>query len=175
MTKRRLTPEEAGAWSRLASFIKPMGPPVEDFEALVAELDEVNPAPPPVKSQPFTRLVPPKPAARGVAAPANRKNERRVKRGKLELAARFDLHGHTQASAARALPAFLSNQQSDGARCVLVITGKGRMGEGILRRNFLDWLSGPGARRLVSGYAEAHPRHGGSGAFYVFLRKSETA
>ena len=94
-----------------------------------------------------------------------------MRRGKLPIAASFDLHGHTQASAARALPAFLERQQADGARCVLVITGKGREGQGVLRRNFLLWLESPGARALVSGYAEAHPKHGGAGAFYVFLRK----
>ena len=56
------------------------------------------------------------------------------------------------------------------ARCVLVITGKGKGGEGVLRRNFLRWLEMPAARVLVSGYSEAHARHGGSGAWYVFLR-----
>ena len=80
---------------------------------------------------------------------------------------------NTQASAARALPAFLEGQQADGARCVLVITGKGREGEGVLRRNFLLWLDSPPARRLVSGYAESHPKHGGAGAFYVFLRRAD--
>ena len=55
---------------------------------------------------------------------------------------------------------------------MLVITGKGKEGQGVLRRNFLLWLESPGARRLVSGYAESHPKHGGAGAFYVFLRKA---
>ena len=105
--------------------------------------------------------------------PAERSGEKKVRRGKLTIAASFDLHGQTQASAARALPAFLENQQADGVRCVLVITGKGKEGQGVLRRNFLLWLESPGARRLVSGYAESHPRHGGAGAFYVFLRRAD--
>jgi DNA-nicking Smr family endonuclease len=95
-----------------------------------------------------------------------------ARRGQLDVTARFDLHGHTQASAGRALPLFFARATADGARCVLVITGKGRSGEGVLKRNFLDWLATPEARQIVSGYAEAHARHGGAGAFYVFLRKA---
>ena len=110
--------------------------------------------------------------AKTPAPPQNRANEKRVRRGKLELAGRFDLHGHTQLSAEAALPDFLKRKQAEGARCVLIITGKGKGGEGVLRRNFLRWLEMPAARVLVSGYSEAHPRHGGSGAWYVFLRPS---
>ena len=95
-----------------------------------------------------------------------------MRRGKLELAGRFDLHGHTQLSAEAALPDFLRRKQAEGARCVLIITGKGKGGEGVLRRNFLRWLEMPAARALISGYSEAHPRHGGSGAWYVFLRQA---
>lgn len=95
-----------------------------------------------------------------------------MRRGQVGFSARFDLHGHTQASADRALRGFLLTQQAQGARCVLIITGKGRQGEGVLRRNFLHWMESPDGRALVSGFAEAHPRHGGSGAFYVFLRRA---
>ncbi|MEQ9436495.1 Smr/MutS family protein [Hyphomonas sp.] len=179
MSKRRLTPDEAKAWSRVARSIKRIGPQPTDFEALISALEAGEPAgnaptsppaTPPTRpvsplSQPSTSHHPP------VSTPANRGKEKRVRRGKLAVAATFDLHGHTQASAARALPGFLSNAQLDGARCVLVITGKGRLGEGVLKRNFLAWLETPEARSMVSGYAEAHQRHGGAGAFYVFLRK----
>ncbi|KCZ91779.1 Smr/MutS family protein [Hyphomonas johnsonii] len=175
MTKRRLTAEEARAWSRVAKSITPIGPRPDDFDSMISALEAglpPDPSPatpsPPTRSGAATRMPPP-PAPS--ATPANRGKEKRVKRGKLVVAATFDLHGHTQLSAARALPGFLSGQQAGGARCVLVITGKGRLGEGVLKRNFLAWLETAEARRLVSGYAEAHQRHGGAGAFYVFLRK----
>ncbi|MEM8616493.1 MAG: Smr/MutS family protein [Pseudomonadota bacterium] len=103
--------------------------------------------------------------------PQDRSQERRVRRGKQDFSASFDLHGHTQDTAWRALPLFLARQQAGGARCVIVITGKGPSGEGVLRRNFLRWLEMPEARSLVSGYAPAHPKHGGAGAWYVFLRR----
>lgn len=94
-----------------------------------------------------------------------------MRRGQLELHGRLDLHGHTQASAERVLPAWLDARRREGVRCVLIITGKGRAGESILKRNFLLWLESPAAAALVSGWAPAHPRHGGAGAFYVFLRR----
>jgi DNA-nicking Smr family endonuclease len=172
MTRRTLSAEEARAWARVAATVKPIGPRAADLEefteALGAGGRDLDPpaARPAAKTQ---KAETPK----SPAPPAERSGEKKVRRGNLLIAARFDLHGHTQASASRALPAFLERQQTEGARCVLVITGKGREGQGVLRRNFLHWLESAGARRLVSGYAESHPKHGGAGAFYVFLRRTD--
>lgn len=167
MTRRTLSAEEARAWARVAATVKPIGPRAADLEEFSAALEsgvpEIEAPKSAAKSKPALPKTP--------APPAERSGEKKVRRGKLAITARFDLHGHTQASASRALPDFLERQQADGTRCVLVITGKGKEGQGILRRNFLLWLESPPARRLVSGYAESHPKHGGAGAFYVFLRK----
>ena len=57
-------------------------------------------------------------------------------------------------------------------RAVLVITGQGRLGGGVIRAAFADWMHAPALRAVVSGYSVAHPRHGGNGAFYVTLRRS---
>ncbi len=172
MKRRSLSPEEALAWARVAATVKPIGPRTADLQAFSDALgaggEDLDPPAPVPASRP---KQPPPPKTPG--APAERSGEKKVRRGKLTIAASFDLHGHTQVSAARALPAFLENQQADGVRCVLVITGKGKEGQGVLRRNFLLWLESPAARRLVSGYAESHPRHGGAGAFYVFLRRAD--
>ena len=113
----------------------------------------------------------PRNRAKPHAPPQNRQNERAVRRGRQAVSASFDLHGHTRESAFQVLPRFLAREQAKGAQCVIVITGKGKSGEGILRRAFVNWLDLPEARALVSGYAPAHAKHGGSGAWYVFLRK----
>jgi DNA-nicking Smr family endonuclease len=176
MTDRRLTPEESRAWARVARTIKPIGPArdgLEDFERALEAGEPVSPTRP--RSSSASSLLAAsgqgeKPVRRTARA-ADRKGEKRVKRGRLELAGRIDLHGHTQASADALLRNFLARSRADGARCVLVITGKGRGGEGVLRRNFLDWVQGPEASQFVSGYSEAHARHGGAGAFYLFLRR----
>jgi DNA-nicking Smr family endonuclease len=98
-----------------------------------------------------------------------------VRRGRLEIAASIDLHGYTQDRAQAALGAFLANQHGAGARVVIVVTGKGRAGEtGVLKRRLPAWLDAPGVRPLIAGFAQAHRRHGGAGAFYVFLKRPDT-
>lgn len=177
MKDRRLSEEESRAWARVAATVKPIGPreevSLDEFRsALEAGTPEIEAKAPGPKSS--GKPKPSRAEAPGAAPPpADRGSEKRVRRGKLGISASFDLHGHSQASAAQALPGFIGQKRAEGARCVLVITGKGREGQGVLRRNFLLWLESPEARRLISGYAEAHPKHGGSGAFYVFLRRAE--
>jgi DNA-nicking Smr family endonuclease len=43
-----------------------------------------------------------------------------------------------------------------------------------LRRRLPAWLAAHAASGLVAGYASAHRRHGGEGAFYVFLKNGRT-
>jgi DNA-nicking Smr family endonuclease len=85
--------------------------------------------------------------------------------------ARLDLHGLDQERARSILVAFLLRAQDEGSRAVLVITGKGFLGDGILRRRTPEWLASPGLRTVVAGVSEAHRRHGGEGALYVALKK----
>jgi DNA-nicking Smr family endonuclease len=96
---------------------------------------------------------------------------RRLARGREALAARIDLHGMTQDAARAALTAFVRRSADDGWRAVLVITGKGVSGDGVLRRRVPDWLADPPIRDCVAGVSEAHRRHGGEGALYVALKR----
>lgn len=105
------------------------------------------------------------------AAPQNRANEKRVRRGKLDIGGSLDLHGQTQASAHVELVRFLRAAQNRDEATVIVITGVGRGGEGALKRALPEWLAGPELREIVSGFAPAHRTHGGAGAFYVFIRR----
>jgi len=54
---------------------------------------------------------------------------------------------------------------------VLVVTGKGIRGEGVLRRSFPGWINHADIRPLIAEFAPAHQRHGGGGAWYVFLKR----
>lgn len=113
----------------------------------------------------------PAPAARAHAPLADRSPEKRIRRGRVAIGGRLDLHGFTQEEARAALARFVAHHRGEGARCVLVVTGKGGrggMGEGVLRRSLPAWLAG--LREHVASFAEAHQKHGGGGAFYVFLR-----
>lgn len=113
----------------------------------------------------------------------------RLKRGKLSVDARLDLHGYTLLQARDRLLEFLSNSQSQGARCVLVVTGKGKrksghdmsgddahsysgpQQHGKLRVSVPKWLNEPQFRPMVLSVSYAVQRDGGEGALYVLLRK----
>jgi DNA-nicking Smr family endonuclease len=106
---------------------------------------------------------------------------RALARGKLVPQASLDLHGMTLAAAERAVSRFLEQATAQDFRIVLIVTGKGlrlqagRMVGGRIRAEFVGWLNRPDNRGLVRGVRPAHPRHGGSGAFYVLLRRRSSA
>jgi DNA-nicking Smr family endonuclease len=86
----------------------------------------------------------------------------------------------TVAQAHTALIHFLMTSYSRNMRLVLVITGKGKFQKdtgpiprqvGILRHQVPQWLCMPPLRDKVLQVSEAHGKHGGSGAYYVYLRK----
>lgn len=177
MSHRKLTEQEMRIWEAASKHVRRMDGTHTPQAVVTDELEK--PEPKPAKKQlkragvsleallsEPKKKISPQPVQ-------NRQNERRVRRGKQAVAASFDLHGFSQDEAWRALPHFLSRERNRGSRCVIVITGKGKSGEGVLRRNFLRWIELPEARTLISGYAPAHARHGGGGAWYVYLRKPE--
>jgi DNA-nicking Smr family endonuclease len=90
-----------------------------------------------------------------------------LRRGRTEPEVKLDLHGMSHDRAYRVLIGFLKQTHSDDKRVVLIITGKG----GVLRSALPLWLGQAELEPLVSGIAEAHIKHGGSGAFYVSLRR----
>ena len=96
---------------------------------------------------------------------------RRITREREGMGPRLDLHGLTQDEARVRLNAFLWRAHDEGWRAVMVITGKGSRGDGVLRRFTPEWLAAPDLRPVVAGVAEAHRRHGGEGALYVALKR----
>jgi DNA-nicking Smr family endonuclease len=112
-----------------------------------------------------------------VLVPLDRRLKRRLARGTEEIDARIDLHGHTQMEAHAALLRFLQRAQAQGAKHVLVITGKGVGGKdltserGVLKRQVPLWLTLPEFRACVVGVEEAHLGHGAGGALYVKVRQ----
>ena len=113
----------------------------------------------------------------GKAPGLDKRTALRMKRGKVAIDARIDLHGLTQEEAHRALNAFLAAAQANDRRCVLVITGKGSLkglsagGGGVLRTNVPRWLNEPVNRARVNAFSHAAPNHGGAGALYVMIKR----
>jgi DNA-nicking Smr family endonuclease len=171
---RRLSRNERELWASFARAITRLRP------ADAATAPEDIPEPPPAVSPALTpaasrnlreKPVPP-------LTSLDRRLRQRVVRGRTGIDARIDLHGLTQADAHDALVRFLRITQAEGARIVLVITGKGMRGadpdRGVLRRQVPLWLISPNLREIVLGFEPAGPAHGGEGAFYVLLRRART-
>ena len=120
-------------------------------------------------------------AGAGLVQPFDRDVDRALSRGKRSPEAKLDLHGMTLVAAERAVARFLAQSSAEGRRIVLIVTGKGlrleggRVFGGRIRAEFSGWLERADNRALVGGVRAAHPRHGGSGAFYVLLRRRSSA
>lgn len=110
----------------------------------------------------------------------------RLLRGDLAPEARIDLHGLTEAAAYPALMRFIQGAIRRNLRLVLVITGKGQQkidryapfdmeldmrSRGVLKNMVPRWLAEPSVVRQIADIRNAHGRHGGEGALYVYLRK----
>lgn len=87
------------------------------------------------------------------------------------IGARLDLHGFDQDQARPALEAFIRRAYHDRHRAVLIITGKGKIGYGVLKKRTPEWLSAPALREMIAGVSQADQRHGGEGALYVALKR----
>jgi DNA-nicking Smr family endonuclease len=113
------------------------------------------------------------PLATGRSGDVDGRTLDKLKRGQLRPQARLDLHGMTQDEAHRALVSLMADAQAEGKRCVLVITGRGRVSEGggVLRNQTPNWLNTPAIRSRILAFATAQPKDGGSGALYVLLRR----
>ena len=108
----------------------------------------------------------------GERAGIDGKTQKRLFRGEVLIDRRMDLHGLTSVNAERKLKQFVETAAYDGCRCVLVITGKGA---GVLRSHVPNWLKQSFLASYVLALAEARPKDGGNGAFYVLLRRKRTA
>jgi DNA-nicking Smr family endonuclease len=186
MTRRPRAPttEELELWGKVAETVAPIAKPRKTKPA--PAVPEATPPKPERRSKvaatavaiPPTRPAPPKPPP--ALAPMDKRTRSRVSRGVMAVDRRIDLHGLTQAAAEARLKRFLRDAQDDGARVVLVITGKGSESgaddsrsdsRGVLRRMTPHWLASPTMRDVVVGFEEASRGHGGSGALYVRIRR----
>ena len=108
--------------------------------------------------------------------------DRRLSRGAIQPDATIDLHGHTLSSAHALLDDALARSIARGDRVILLITGKPPRPEsqrpharGAIRAAVGDWLRASRHAGAVAAIRGANPRHGGSGALYIVLRKPPSA
>ena len=197
MSRRRLSPEESALWRQVADTADPLHP----HRPPPGPTARAKPKPPlsePREAPPVAAfsmgqssrdrggshdLMKPM-QARLAEAPVrmDRKAHTRMTRGKLKPEARIDLHGMTLDRAHGVLTGFVLRAHLEGKRLLLVITGKGRDRDdddpiptrrGVLRHNVPHWLQAPPLSSVVLQITPAHIRHGGGGAYYVYLRRPQ--
>jgi DNA-nicking Smr family endonuclease len=165
---RRAEPD-AALWRQATRNVSPLpprarspaGPPPDPAEPAKARpVASTAPALPPLAVDRFPEI--------------DRSSAERLKRGRQPIEGRLDLHGMTQDEAHRALAGFVRASRAVGKRCVLVITGRGALGGGVLRSAVPRWLAEPALRPHLLAIATAKPRDGGAGALYVMLRRNPT-
>ena len=195
-----LTPEDRRIWARVAGSVTPpkirkatrVTPgAIQPDEPLKPETIKTPRTPGPMKAKVSTKIRTAEPttalkqrgsasravapsgkdAPRAVPEELEPRRQRRLSRERDPIEASIDLHGFGRFEAEDQLRAFLVSSQSRGLRAVLVVTGQGRRGGGIIRASIHEWLQGHALRGTVSGFATAHRRHGGDGAIYVTLKK----
>ena len=99
-------------------------------------------------------------------------SSKKLRAGKFDVEARLDLHGMTQQRAFLSLQNFIQTSVMNQFRTILVITGKGTGGRGILRNQFPEWLRTETCAQHVLAFGQAQAKDGGSGAFYIRLRRN---
>lgn len=178
--------DDAAIWREIAGTVKPL--PGRKPRTVAATAPAAMP--PPAKPAPkdTLRIARPKPVHRDIPESleagrftgVDRRQADRLRRGRLSIDRRIDLHGMTRAEAHQALTPFLLTAAETGARCVLVITGKGSRSRtddygrpvgGAIRNDLPGWLNMAPVRDRVLGFSQAQPQDGGEGAFYVLLRR----
>lgn len=196
---RHLSPEERALWDRVAERATPLHPqrekpPLEDTipprsTKRPRKQDLRNPAPLPdfcigqgsSLSRPHDVMRPLVDRLSAAQVNMDSKSFGKMKRGKIKPEARIDLHGMTTAEAHPELVAFILGSQSIGRRLVLVITGKGKDRDdggpiptrhGVLRHQVPQWLALPPMAQAILQITPAHLKHGGHGAYYVYLRRN---
>jgi DNA-nicking Smr family endonuclease len=190
---RGLSPDEAELWAKVAATVTPIPGrkipsswgegvrPKAGGEAQAAR-------PKSAKSRPQAIVVPPQNATTPKPPLVSRLDqhgldsswERKLAKAAIQPDFTLDLHGHTLDTAHARLEMGLTQALAQGARLVLLVTGRPRPSDdhagrsdrrGAIRAKMLDWLAaGPHASKIAA-VRPAHPRHGGAGAVYIVLRR----
>ena len=180
--------EDLRLWALVTATVKPrqrQGPVTAKAPAMetikIADMPPMTaekPVPPPLTPFRLGQAVRPQSGYRlvhggdGAAPdPIEPRRKRRISRERDPIEARLDLHGMNSIAAEARLKAFVQQAYANDYRAVLVITGKGVADTGVLKRHAPEWLSDPALHHVVAGISQAHPRHGGSGALYVALKR----
>ena len=187
---RRLSEDDIRIWQQITRRIERQKPQELSPEAEIKKptpIKKVEAEPAPLKPFTIGENARPKEANPHISTkPADRspnmdrRNFQRLLKGKFEIDATLDLHGMTADQAKVQMIGFINNAHRLGHRLVLVITGKGKRSHrdevnreksGVLRQSLPDWVESSAMTDKILQVTHAQPKHGGTGAYYVYLRR----
>lgn len=187
--KRALTENEQELWNKVIKQVETIEAMPPLIIASTVKPAKSPKAEPPREIKPFQIGAKAKNKSAAPASPSfadrpsqtspnmDRRNFQRLLKGQLEIDATLDLHGLTADQARMQLQIFIQNANRIGNRLLLIITGKGnkktidefgRPRSGVLKSGVPEWLKNSDAVLQVT---QAHGKHGGGGAYYVYLRR----
>lgn len=188
---RKLAPEEAALWQRVIATVTPIRPVKALPPAQPPATSVVKETPQPAAPQPKLVACAKPTVSRAQPVPVRKEAsentldgswDRRLSRGLVSPESSIDLHGHNLASAYDRLDFGLAQAIARGDRVLLLITGKPPRPEserpharGAIRAAVGDWLASSRHADRIAAVRAAHPRHGGSGALYIVLRRTKPA
>ncbi len=180
MPRKHLSPEDHALWARVIADVKPVrgrtaGISTATKQPVLLRRQEPN--------SPHRLRLAPEHKVSANTPPQNTLDanwDKRLTKGIVRPDYVIDLHEHTAAAAHLRLERGLSDAIADGARIVLLITGKARGPDnprlppttrGVIRASVQDWIAGSMHNRAIAAIRNAHPRHGGAGALYLIMRR----
>lgn len=179
---RPLNPEEKALWGRVIATVKPL----HNVRKVPDPQKPAKPAPPKpmakkVKAQPNTLSKTQSPPSSPIAPTKGGLDgswDRRITKGAIIPDVRVDLHGQGLSSAYTRLDGALEQAITQRVRVILLVTGKVRThdrasgeGRGAIASVVRDWLAASRHASSIAAVRNAHPRHGGTGALYIVLKR----
>jgi DNA-nicking Smr family endonuclease len=172
--------DDKDLWDLATQDVKPLAPGSD--QAPNTALKQTTPSKTAPKIQPAARHQ--NTVKRAQSSDIDGSTDDKLRRGRMAIEARLDLHGMSQADAFDAVQNFILNAYHGEKRCVLIVTGKGgysssdpdnffdpQIKVGVLKSNFPHWMDDPTLRNFILKFYPAQPKHGGGGAFYVLVRR----
>lgn len=175
MKARPLNTEEAALWARVVQSVQPLeGKAAFPVAPASSDVQMVTVTRVPSARAAAMPISPEKPNPRQPSNTLDGSWDRRLSRGLVQPDLAVDLHGYTLDTAYRTLDAGLAEAIGRGARMLLLVTGKPRAsgsGRGAIRAAVGDWLAASRHASDIVAVRGAHPRHGGTGALYIVIRR----
>ena len=180
---RQLGDQERALWGRVIATVEPMH--VVKFKVEV----KAPPAPPKpfrapaqagvmaVKARPVRPTLPPAQEHKS-SNNLDGQWDRRIDKGAIIPDVSVDLHGSGLSGAYARLDGALEQAIAQKMKVVLLVTGKARThdrasgeGRGAIASVVRDWLASSRHSSAIAAVRGAHPRHGGTGALYIMLKR----